>query len=452
VNPEFRRNLSLELTLHRLIAMPLILLLIYAAAGLGGNAETVSDVAWYAMMGMLVLWGTRLAADAVLGEVVSRTWDSQRMSTIGPFAMGWGKLLGSTVYVWYGAALSVPALLYGWERDLGDLLRIGMVGLFAQTVALFVSLLVQRLRPERLRFQVTASQLFGIAAAIFYRSVLEDAPSGLVGRGDMSWYGLSVSRDEFLLASGLAFLAWACFGVYRLMRAELQFRCWPAGWTAFVLFCAIYAGGFEAGRIHGNPTIFDVPGVGATSRLLAAYLTVLALVWLAAYVEPKGLVRLRRWGAALRLRNPRRILETTPAWLPGMLLGVVLGAVLVVGWSLSPETRDVYAGFLDMESLAAFAIAVFLFLLRDVGLIHFLTLDGRKRRALMTALVYLVVLYVLIPVILAAADWEGALPAFLPYADGHPLIVTLPVLIQVGLVGALLAVRWKRVAGAMAAA
>jgi hypothetical protein len=70
----------------------------------------------------------------------------------------------------------------------------------------------------------------------------------------------------------------------------------------------------------------------------------------------------------------------------------------------------------------------------------------------MTALVYLVVLYVLIPVILAAADWEGALPAFLPYADGHPLIVTLPVLIQVALVGALLAVRWKRVAGAMAAA
>ncbi|MDH3231649.1 MAG: hypothetical protein OEN55_17815 [Alphaproteobacteria bacterium] len=452
MNPEFYRNLLLELTLHRLIAMPLILLLIYAAAGLGGDAGTVSEVAWYAVMGMLVLWGTRLAADAVLGEVVSRTWDSQRMSTIGPFAMGWAKLLGSTVYVWYGAALSAPALLYGRERDFDDLLRIVMVGLFAQTVALFVSLLVQRLRPERLRFQVTASQLFGIGAAVSYWSVLQDAPSGLVGRGEMSWYGLSFPRDEFLLASALAFLAWGWFGVYRLMRTELQFRCWPVGWTAFVAFCGVYTGGFQIDRGLARTGIFDIPSTGTVSQLLAAYLTVLTLVWLAAYAEPKGLVRLRRWGAALRGRDPRRILEATPAWVPGMLLGVVVGIVLVLVWSLSAETRDVYAGFLNMESLAAFAVALFLFLLRDIGVIHFITLDGRKRRAHMTALVYLVVLYVLFPIVLATADWEGALPAFLPHTQGHPLVITLPVLVQVAIVGALLVVRWKRVAGAMAAA
>jgi len=450
MNPEFRRNLLLELTLHRLIAMPLILLLIYAAAGLGGNAATVSETAWYAMMGMLVLWGTRLAADAVLGEVVARTWDSQRMSTIGPFAMGWGKLLGSTIYVWYGAALSVPALLYQWERGLDELLRIVIVGLFAQTIALFVSLLVQRLRPERLRFQVTASQLFGIGASILYWSVLQDAPSGLVGQGDGNWYGLIVPRDEFLLASVLAFLAWGCFGVYRLMRIELQFRCWPAGWTAFVVFCGVYVGGFESNWRSDGPSLFDGPSTNPLSMLLVVYLTVLALIWLAAYVEPKGFVRLRRWGAALRQRHPPRILETTPSWLPGTLLGLVLGVALVAVWSLSPETRDASSGFRNMESPAAFAIAVFLFLLRDIAVIHLITLDGRKRRVHLTALVYLVVLYVLIPVMLAAADFEGALPAFLPYAQGHPLIITLPVLIQVGIVGALLAVRWKRVAGSMA--
>ena len=87
MNPEFYRNLLLELSLHRLIAMPVILLLIYAAAGVGDDSETVSDIAYTVMIGLLVLWGTRLTADSVLGEVRARTWDSQRMSGIGPFAM-----------------------------------------------------------------------------------------------------------------------------------------------------------------------------------------------------------------------------------------------------------------------------------------------------------------------------------------------------------------------------
>ncbi len=448
MNPEFHRNLLLELTLHRLIAMPLILLLIYAAAWFGGDRGDVSDIAWYAMMGLLVLWGTRLAADSVLGEVTARTWDSQRMSTIGPFAMAWGKLAGSTIYVWYGAALSIPALLYKWERDADDLLRVIMVGLFAQAVALFASLLIQRLRPDRLRFQVTASQLLGIGAAITYWSILEGAPDGIVGRGDMIWYGWTIPRDEFLLASTTAFLLWIGFGIYRLMRGELQFRCWPVGLTAFVAFCAVYVGGFATSRTG----FFSLPPTATIWRLLVAYLTVLSLVWLAAYAEPKGLVRLRRWGAAWHSRDVRRILETTPAWVPGSLLGMILGLGLIIVWWLSPESRDVFAGFYRMGSLAAFAIAVFLFLLRDIGVIHFITLDGRKRRAHLTALVYLVVLYVLFPVVIDAADWEGVLPAFLPHPEGHhPLIITLPVLAQVGLVGGLLALRWKRVAASMAA-
>lgn len=452
MNPEFRRNLLLELTAHRLIAMPLILLLIYAAAWLGGNAQDVSSAARYVMTGLLVLWGTRLAADAVLGEVAGRTWDSQRMSTIGPLAMASGKLLGSTIYVWYGAVLSIPALLYHWQQGPEDLLRIALIGLIAQAVSLFVSLLVQRLRPERLRFQVTASQLFGIAAGLLWWSILRDAPYGVVGSGDLHWYSLTVPRNEFLLTSGLVFLAWLCFGIYRLMRAELQFRCWPVGWTAFVMFCGVYVGGFDLSRRIDTLIMPEVMMAGSISRLLEVYLVFVMLVWVAAYVEPKGFVRLRRWGAALRLRDVRHILETTPAWLPGMLLAAAVGLALVVGWSLSPGTREVLARLLNLESLASFTVALFLFLVRDVGVVHLITLDGRKRRAHLTALVYLIVLYVLLPLVLEAADWGAALPIFLPYSEGDPLIITLPVLLQVAIIGGLLAARWKRVERSMTTA
>lgn len=450
MNPEFRRNLLLELTLHRLVAMPLILLLIYAAAGLGSYDRLVSDLAWYAMMVLLVLWGTRLAADAVLGEVTARTWDSQRMSAIGPFAMSWSKLLGSTVYVWYGAILSIPAFLYA-ANDFRDLLAVLATGLMAQAVALIVSLLVQRQRPERLRFQVTASQLFGVGAGIAYWSVLSDGILWFRRYDDVHWYGLTAGYSDFMQLSGLAFLAWACFGIYRLMRAELQFRSWPVGWTCFVLFCAVYVGGFSPPEFQlRHVTDGDRTGVETLLRLLAAFTVVVGLVWAGAYAEPKGFVRLRRWGDALRLRDPRHFLETTPGWLPGILAALVLCLVTLAVWSLSADVRYAMNSVAGMGSLGAFATALVLFLLRDIGVIYFLTLDARKRRAHLTALVYLVVLYVLFPVVLAAADWEDVLPAFLPHAKGDPLVILLPVLVQVGIVGALLALRWQKVARSMA--
>jgi len=451
VNPEFYRNLLLELTLHRLIAMPLILLLIYAAAGLGGNAETVSEIANIVIIGLLVLWGTRLTADAVLGEVRARTWDSQRMSGIGPFAMSWAKLLGSTVYVWYGVALSVPALLYEGEADLDDLLRVVVLGLFAQAMALLVSLLVQRMRPERLRFQITAAQLLGLSGALVYWNVLFNFRYGARRRfGETDWYGLIVENETFGLISGLAFLAWVCFGIYRLMRTELQFRSWPVGYTAFVLFCAVYVGGFNLDSALRYVKV-DLAGAQFLLRLLAAYTAVVTLTWLGAYVEPKGFVQLRRFGGSIAASRPARVLESTPGWLPALLVGFALGGIFLVAWQASPDARYVIGESMGMESMGAFAIALFLFLLRDIGVIYFLTVDSRAKRGQLTALVYLAILHVLLPIILAVLGLEAAMPVLVPYLEGDSLVIILPVLVQVGIVGAMLGWRWRRIARTMAA-
>lgn len=451
MNPEFYRNLLLELTLHRLIALPLILLLVYAAAGLGGNADMAYEVAWYVMMGLLVLWGTRLAADSVLGEISGRTWDSQRMSALGPFSMGWGKLFGATVFVWYGAILSIPAYIYEAGRS-DELIIVFLSGLMAQAVALFASLLVTRMRPVHLRFQVTASQAMGISAGIVTWSVLSGGSRGY-RYGEVEWYGLFTDAYLFVMLTGFAFLIWACFGIYRLMRAELQFRCWPVGWTCFAVFCAVYMIGFPL-SVLPLPGVADIdrPGVETLIRLGGAYAMVLGLVWICAYSEPKGFVPLRRWYSALRSGDPRRILESTPAWLPGLLIGFVLGILILAVWFLSDNTRAAVNYLWKHPSLGAFTIATVLFVLRDIGVVHFLTLDARKRRAQMTALVYIVVLYVLLPMLLAAVGLDEVFPVFFPYPLGHPLVIVLPVLAQVGIVAVLLVFRWKRLAGSMAEA
>jgi hypothetical protein len=444
MNPEFHRNLLLELTLHRLVAMPVILLLLYGAVGLVDDGDSISSMASFVMLILLVAWGSRLAADAVLGEVAGRTWDSQRMSALGPWSMGWGKLLGNTIFAWYGAALSIPALFQGQDVGLFDLLRLLLVGLFAQVLALFASLVIQRLRPERLRFHVTQAQLIGLVGTFVLWKFMEWRNT------DVVWYGLTVGSSLFSFVSGLAFTAWGCFGVYRLMRAELQFRCWPVGWTAFTLFCAVYIAGFVPGPYVGE--VVEVPGGGVTLRLLLAHMVIVGLTWTAAFAEPKGFVRLRRWRDTVRSSSSRVILRVMPSWSPGLLMALVT-STLILAFSLLSEGRYHYAAGEYLSTAAgsagAFSAALVLFLLRDIGIIHFLTMDGRARRALLSALVYFAVLYALLPTILFSLDLEDVIPALVPSPVGHPVVVVVPAMLQVCLIGGLIAWRWGSLARTM---
>ncbi len=134
-----------------------------------------------------------------------------------------------------------------------------------------------------------------------------------------------------------------------------------------------------------------------------------------------------------------------------MLMAFVFGILFLLMWLVSSDARNVIEGVVELESLGAFTIAVLLFLARDIGLFYFLTLDGRARRAHLAALVYLTVLYAFFPMILVALDLETLLPVLLPSPVGNPMVIILPVLVQVGLVAALLAWRWRRVARVMAA-
>lgn len=443
MNPEFRRNLLLELSVHRLIAMPALLLMVFALANLVGGP---GGVAWWAKavtIGLLVFWGSRLSADSVLGEVSARTWDGQRMSALGPWAMGIGKLAGSTIYVWYGAAICAAGFLYDWGQPLDPLVDILLLGLFVQAVGLFASLVLLRLRPQRMRFQVTQAQFAALATGALYWNILTQN-----FRID-SWYGLSVNREYFMLVLAVALLGWCWIGIYRLLRAELQYRGYPVGWTAFTLFCVAYVTGFTGWLELGGIDVSGVEGADLLPRLGVAFLVASLLTWIAAFAEPKGFVGLRRWGSLVRAGRIRRALEATPAWLPGGLATILLGLTVVLLWWGSSDLRYVFDRQTTIDSLGPFVLAVMLFLLRDIGLMHLFTLDGRARRGHLTALVYLAVLYAVLPALFVAMGWPGLALALLPQPAGDPLVMVLPALAQAALVGGLLVFRWRRIARTM---
>src|SRR4029453_8714995 len=76
---ELVRNIWLELTARRTVQMVVVVGLILLTA----NATpflNVAHVAQYLFYAIVVLWGTRDAAQAVVGEIRERTWDFQRLS------------------------------------------------------------------------------------------------------------------------------------------------------------------------------------------------------------------------------------------------------------------------------------------------------------------------------------------------------------------------------------
>ena len=174
INPELRRYLWLELTTARLVAMPLVIsalgLLAGASAWEAGQPTGGVDVLQAISAGavtcfvlLVLLWGTRLAAGAVVREVADRTWDQQRLSSVGAWDMAWGKLFGSTVYVWYGGllllAVAVVALTlwqvrFGGVADafgapLAVVLVQTVVGLAALAILVMATVMVAAMRRRR---------------------------------------------------------------------------------------------------------------------------------------------------------------------------------------------------------------------------------------------------------------------------------------------------------------
>ena len=112
MNPEFQRNVWLELTPRRMILMVALLALAFLAAALsGGKDYGTGGTAEWIFYAIVVVWGTRNAATAVVGEIRDRTWDMQRLSSLSAATMTWGKLFGSTIYNWFGGAICLAVLL-----------------------------------------------------------------------------------------------------------------------------------------------------------------------------------------------------------------------------------------------------------------------------------------------------------------------------------------------------
>jgi hypothetical protein len=431
INPEFRRNLWLELTPSRLVGMPLVLGIFFFLAYSMDDNQYGASVAGAALtlFGLLAfLWGVRLASETLITEIRDHTWDSQRMSVIGPWSMTWGKLLGSTIYPWYGALICLFVYLTS-QPSLGlslvetAVLMVGS-GLLGQAVGFLSSLQAVRKNQRYGRFQTTIFLVIGASCSLSLLNWPFDKAAGVL------WYNQPYRDEQFVLVSLLVFLAWALFGIYRLLRAELQLKSQPWVWSLFVLFLMVYIPGFlNEGSMIGDDLLQQ-------SRLLGAFIVSITLAYAMIFCESKDPVAFRRLLQDLGRREWGRAMESLPLWLMTLAF-VFLTCLLLLVMGVRSSSHEAFG------QISISALAMVLFLIRDFGIVLFLNFGRIPKRADMLTLLFLFLLYGAIPTILTALDLDTLAGCFWPI-PGVPAGVVLPAaLLQALVMLWLMASRWR---------
>jgi hypothetical protein len=418
MNPEFLRNLWLEAAPSRLALIAGLVLLVFAAAGAApAGLASVHGAALTLYIFFAVLWGTRSAALSVVGEIRERTWDGQKLSSIGPAEMVWGKLFGATFANWFGAAICLPFILAPVWIASGPYacflyaLVLLLAAVMAQAVALLASLNLIRRNTGNWRLDTFLCQVAGIGAAFSYYTLWSSLPAFERSGGQvLQWWGHDLVLRDFHLVSLLAFTAWALVGCYRAMRAELRFANGPFVWLAWLAYLALYQAGFESLlAAHLPPEGNLLTSHGAVGRLALAGIAVLVSTYGMAFLEPKDPVRLRWLGEQVRAGHFAKAFLALDAWMLSYTvtlgIGLVLAGLLIGDNAVLHET--------PLSALALPILAMLGFLTRDVAI--FVLMRGISRaKGDFAALAILAALYLLLPMILAGAGLKGLTVLLVP--------------------------------------
>lgn len=429
MNPEFERNVWLELTPRRALMMVGLLALTFFAASLAEGAEwgpaSVATLLYYVLV---VIWGSRNAAMSVVGEIRDRTWDMQRLSSLSAATMTWGKLFGSTIYNWLGGAICLAVMMVNLVTHQGpataavELVYYLGIGVITQSTSLLASLIAIGRRQAHSRLDQFVYQAFGLTAAlvvyyIWHLAGPADSPSTHAGAADViRWWGVSLDARAFLLVSLSIFAAWTLLGCYREMRLELKMRNGPLVWLAFLSFMGVYVAGFDA-WLSPQMKTWDAVAL----RLVLAGTAYVVLTYVMVLLEPKDRVHYRWMAGQIAAGHIANGLFALQAWM------MSYGAALAIGGALWLWL------FRDVSIAAAgqpLVLAALGFITRDVSIFVLMqTLPGRRRGDL-GALAILFALYVLAPAILAGLGTKGLLFLLYPQPLAPTWLGTLAAWIQ----------------------
>ena len=469
-NPEFQRNLWLEITPHRLIVTPLLLFGIYFLVTLSSDDSATLLLAislWIFVLGT-GFRGANQVENSLVTEIQSKTWPLQRLTSINPWAMVWGKLFGSTLFSWYAGLWSLLVFILTWalvpegvlfstpdrkwmllSHGIGPALlySVGLVLWFQGWGFLMGMYHLQHM-------ESTSKRRFGNASitGIFFLPLFLVSFFPVREVFVLHWYQWEFSLFWFGLASLYIFFGWVITGVYMQMRRELQVSNPPWVWAAFVIFLLVYAMGF----IGGQGSVLPGEWIIWVFRLFVGWMLVVGLTYMILVWESTDGVDIRRLTHLWKSKRIRDALYEIPRWLVTLILAwaVALGLMFAqMAWGIDiPSKLSELEPMVQGKALSdqgfvfnlfGLIIAMMFFLMRDIALLLYFYFSEKPQRALGTASLYLAVLYLLIPLILLALDVGVLFPLFLPSATVNIFYAILPPMLQAGLMWNFAIRRWR---------
>lgn len=438
MNPEFKRNLWLEISPARLALMPGVLTLI-ALLAVAMSEHNPRDNLFIActvlFTGLTVGWGSLLVMSSINNEVTERTWDQQRLSALTPWQMAWGKLFGSTAYAWYGALLCAVVAVLAASTLPGFLSRcVWMLAGAIGAVALHAWLMASRLHTLDLRTEKsssTAGRLFGLFMALQTLPMVfmvlrspTDEPQASGG-----WWSLGLPLPVQSLVLAALMLALGLLALWRSMGKQLMVRSTPWAWALGVLAVGWMLAGFMPEDARDANLMVPLAGVA----LLATYA--------ALFTESNNRLV---WQAVLfhHAHSPRRrMLQALPLWPVSWAMAALF--VLLYGvLGINPDQH--------LASLGSVMWLALLHCLRDCGIYHFFALRNTTRKPAGMTLLTLFVLGVVLPGLVAGtapelATWFEPLFGLQQLVKGGASLGLAPLLamaVQLAVVAVLVAWRW----------
>lgn len=456
INPEFRRNVWVQFTWTRLLAAPLLTVI----ACYGYLLISDHDYRWLQSAAELIgggviigLLGTRRAADSLAEEVSGGTWESQRMSGLGAWQMTWGKLLGSTAFNWYCAAIAVLVVLWTSNRieEMGGIGRPALQvifdfvggGLMAQAAAFAIALILMRKAARYRRLTITLAQSCGFILYFFFvrGGFGSQAParfhSDTFSLGStVTWYGQAYDSQIFRLVLLCVACGWAVLGAYRLMRTELQYRSQPWIWPLFLVFIAVFVAGFP-----------PAPQLGY------AFVVLLVLTYGAFFADNRDPVRYRWSLLAVRERNWPEAFSGIPWWLISYAFAAIVGTVLAlslpdtIGIAGFPEDAPpaIQMAMMVPQHLSTSLALTMLFVLRDLLVMLWFSCSPWRAKADVAGIIYLALAYWPLAAVLWVTGGMHLLPVVAPIATGVPLVDFLPIGIELVFALLLFYARWREI-------
>lgn len=446
MNPEFVRNLWLELSPHRLIATPIILALTFYLFGTWKGPDGIQSVSTVLFMIVVGGWGGIQAVESILAEVKGGTWTLQRLTAMEPWPMTWGKLFGSTAFAWYVGAWCLAAFVFSGlydgntKRDTGlfhanlTLTVMYLVGacLLFQVMALVSGLInASWFRPQSRRYSrasILLLLLMGLPFISFFTRATE--------MESLNWWETGFAPKYFWLASIYVFVAWGLTGCYMLMRKQLQITNSPWAWFAFVLYLIFYADGF----IRADSFLPNAQTTALAWRIGFAVAVSIAASYLMVFWERSSVVDILRLFRRLESGNYSEILREIPRWALTAGLAFSFGVaflIYLVSLGYEPHLKSA-------PNLYAITVASLGFMTRDLAIVLYFHFSEKTERASLTALIYLGILYFLVPSFVRVLNLHSLLPWFLPTGGESVVGGGLPAFFQAGLMWLVVVTKWKR--------